>query len=312
MEIAPGRHAVLFIFSVTVLFLAGCSPAYKGNLFKLDLPDDCPGNEEALTRDRTDPLTAGQDQLRCALQAVRNMQPPERQPRAHEALTASRICSLLAESSPAGAAGDERRKSLAWEGVAWAKYSMGTGLAIDPATSYYYSINLGIAVRDSILTAMKYLGRLQRHLGRAVREAPELDSGGPLRTMGYLLIKAPPWPAGIGDPEKGIEMLRKAVEQFPDYPPNRIYLARGLWEADEDEDSALEIAKAAADSLRAGSWGIRHQAWIRDLSDLLNQIGNQDAADEILSGLDSGSTAPTGTDAANQAGGNSGLSPSVP
>lgn len=312
MEIAPARLVILVIASVTITFLSGCSPAYKGNLFKLDLPAQCPGVEDALTQFRTNPLTASEDQLRCALQAVRNLQPPERQPRAHESLTASWLCSLLAESSPTGSTGDERRKSLAWEGVAWAEYAMGTGLAIDPATSYYYSINLGIAVRDSILTAMKYLGKLQRHLGRAVREAPELDNGGPLRTMGYLLIKAPPWPAGIGDPEKGIEMLRKAVEEFPDYPPNRIYLARGLWEADEDEDSALEIAKAAADSLKTRNWGIRHQAWIRDLRDLLDQIGNQDAAAGILSGLDSDSSESALIDTEERTGGNSGATPSLP
>lgn len=285
MEIAPGR--LFSVISFVTLFSAGCSPAYNGNLYVLDLPENCPASiDEALAPVNIDPLNASAAQMSCALQAIRNLQPPDRLPKPEESLEASKICLVLAESSISGRSGAKRRKELGWEGVEWAQYAMRTGIYSNPATSYYYSVNLGVAVRDSIMTAMRYMTRLHLNLERAVREAPETDYAGPLRTLGYFLIKAPAWPAGPGDSEKGLEMLEKAASLFPDYPPNQIYVARGYWESEEDDETAMEGVKAAIRLLKSRKWGLRHNAWVLDLKDLLvDMLGEQETA-VMMSGLE--------------------------
>ena len=188
---------------------------------------------------------------------------------------------------------------------------MGTGLAIDPATSYYYSINLGIAVRDSILTAMKYLEDFSATLAGPCARRRNSTAAGPCDHG----LPPDQGPAVAGRNRRSRKGNRDAsARQSSSFrlsaEPDLSCRASG--KPTRTKDSALEIAKAAADSLRAGSWD---QA--PGLDSRPERSSEPDwqpgcCGRKILSGLDSGSTAPTGTDAANQAGGNSGLSPSVP
>ena len=64
---------------------------------------------------------------------------------------------------------------------------------------------------------------------------PDVSSAGPYRVLGMVYLKAPPWPRGIGDGDKALELLQEAVRRSPEYPLNRIFYARALWEV-EGED----------------------------------------------------------------------------
>ena len=277
-----------------ILLMAGCSPSYSGNLYKLNIDNSCPTSvEKALAPINVDPILSTSEQMSCALQTIRNLRPPHRSPKGHESLAAAKLCVVLAESSPDTREGNVRRGELGWEGVAWAEHAMRTGSFQDAATSYYYSICLGVAVRNSIMAAMRYMDKLHMHLKRAVRESPNLDHGGPLRTLGYFKIKAPAWPVGPGDAEEGLEMLQTAAERFPDYPPNQIYVARGYWEGDDDDEQAMEGIKAAVELLKKRNWGLRHDAWVRDLKDLVTDMLDEEEALQLMSGLE---PAPPQTD----------------
>lgn len=281
MEIArPDRLLVRVTWAVMLFAIAGCGPAFKGRLTRLDLPESCPGTiEDALAPVNTDPVRATEAQLSCALNAVRMMRPPH----AFESLEASKICAVLAEGSPNTDEGNKRRRDLAWEGVAWAEHAMATGAYSDSASSYYYSVNMGLAVVDSIMTAMKNLGKLHRNVERSLSLDPDIDEGGPLRTLGYLLIRAPAWPTGIGDPDRGLILLEQAVTLYPAYPPNNLYMAKGIWEAEEDEESARPFLDEAVDQMRTHNWGVRHEAWSRDLRNLINDMYEGEEAADLIS-----------------------------
>ncbi len=283
MEIARGKVLAQLTFGIFLFALTGCGPAFKTRLTPLNLPESCPSTlEDALAPVNTDPTRASEAQLSCALDAVRKMRPPH----AVESLEASKICSVLAEARPNTDEGNKQRIALAWEGVRWAEHAMATGAFIDPASSYYYSINLGLAVADNIGAAWKNLKNLNRNIERAVSMDPDIDEGGPMRTLGYLLIRAPAWPTGIGDPERGLILLEQAATLYPKYPPNQIIRARGVWEAEEDEEVAMFHIREALDLLRTHDFGVRQDAWKRALRRLIEDVAGDEAADEMMSELE--------------------------
>ena len=293
MEVKTIRILPFFTAIFSILLFGGCSPAYRGNLYKLDVPETCPSSvEDALAPMNVDPLTAALPQLSCALQTIRNMKSPGTRPDGHDSLLASKICVVLAESSCAGEEGARRTRELGWEGVGWAEHAMRTGLLYNAATSYYYSINLGVAVRDTIMAAMRYMNKLHHHLKRAARETPEIDHAGPLRTLGYFMIRAPAWPIGPGDSEKGLKLLLKAARLYPEYPPNQIYLARGFWEGEEDDEAAMEGVKAAIKLLKRKNWGLRHHAWVLDLKSLLVDMLDEGEVAKMIAGLETATPLP--------------------
>lgn len=283
MEVAPGKILKQLSWGIVLFAVTGCGPAFKGRLTELDLPDNCPvAIEDALAPVNTDPIRATEAQLSCALQAVRNMYPPL----AAESLEASKICAVLAEACPDTPEGNRRRHALAWEGVDWAEHAMATGAYIDPASSYYCAINIGLAVSDTIMAAMKNLSKLNRHIERALIMDPDVDEGGPLRTLGYLLIRAPAWPTGIGDPDRGMILLEQAVTLYPAYPPNHIIMARGFWEAAEDEEIAMFHIREAIDLLRTRNFGVRHGTWKRDLRKLISDVAGDGEAEALMAEVD--------------------------
>lgn len=280
MEIA--HRIVLSFVALSACFLTGCGPAFGGKLYVLESLDSCPDNlEDALAPVHTDINRSSMSQLSCALSAIRGMKPPL----AAASLQASQLCSVLAESSPEGDAGTARRHSIAREGVAWAEYAMATGALLEPESSYYYAVNLGLAVSDTIMKAMRSLGKLHKHMVRALKMDPDIDFGGPRRLLGYFLTRAPGWPMGPGDPDRGMELLEEAVVLFPDYPLNHLYHAKGLWEAQEDAEAALDQIEQTIDLLKAENWGIRRYVWIKDIRKLAEDIVGPEKAATIMARL---------------------------
>lgn len=97
------------------------------------------------------------------------------------------------------------------------------------------------------------------------------DSGGPHRLLGTLYARAPAPPVAVGDPEKAVTHLQKAVALAPDYPPNQMYLAEALI-ADErypDAEAAIQTTrKLLADS----KWDKRRAAWKDALSKIERKL----------------------------------------
>ena len=89
---------------------------------------------------------------------------------------------------------------------------------------------------------------------KAAKTDPWIDQGGPLRAVGAILIKSPPWPAGVGDTDEGLDHLRQAVLLFPVHPANRYYLGLALV-ADRQKDAAKKEFEEARRLCQDARWG---------------------------------------------------------
>jgi hypothetical protein len=128
------------------------------------------------------------------------------------------------------------------------------------ACDYALAIALGQQARDRPATAERGLPLMVDALDRAARADPSVDRGGPERLKAVLLLRAPGWPLGPGDPEGALAPARAAAARFPDFPPNQLALGEAL----------------AANGDRAGA----RAAWTRarDLARDLASRGDPDAA----------------------------------
>ena len=122
-----------------------------------------------------------------------------------------------------------------------------------PMVSYFYALNLGLILKEKGLLELSKLPVIHKSLLCAVKK-PELDNAGPLRVLGFLYLKAPSWPQGIGDLDKALKYLKQAVETGSDFPENYIFYAEALIE-NENKDKALEMLKKAESLLDDEKWG---------------------------------------------------------
>ena len=141
----------------------------------------------------------------------------------------------------------------------------------DPTASYYYALNLGVIINDTGLDAFKKISDLTKHLKRAAASVPQLDDGGPVRVLGMVYLKAPPWPLGPGDTEKALELLRNVVKKYPMNPLNHLFLAEALIKDGDgkEADEELDIAENLASN---GKWGDYRDRWLNESEALRKKI----------------------------------------
>lgn len=120
-----------------------------------------------------------------------------------------------------------RREALAGEAVAAGERCEQIAPET-PRCDYALGIALGMQVRERPATLRKGLAQMVTLLRRAATTDPALDHGGPDRVLALLLLRAPGWPLGPGDPEEGLSAARRAVGRDPGYAPNQLALAEAL------------------------------------------------------------------------------------
>ena len=140
----------------------------------------------------------------------------------------------------ANAASRQAAAEAAVETVQWCARTAPS----EPACSYWLGVALGVQARERPSTALSALPRMVEAFERAAAAAPGLDHGGPDRALALLLVRAPGWPAGPGDAERGLEHARKAVGLDGEYPPNLSALAEAL-SATGSEEEGREVAARA-------------------------------------------------------------------
>jgi len=250
-----------------LLFLTGCAeiPQDRVSFGRLS---DCPKLTASSLAESQDQLNASTDThtLACALTFLRGSKSPE----LRRTALGSRLCLHLAERE----FDPEKREKLAAEGVSLAEAALALGGDNDGAVHYYLATNLGLMVREHVALAMDNLERLERELKRAVALNPGLDDGGPLRVLGALYLKAPAWPSGIGDIDKALELLRQAVNEYPDHPLNHLFYAQALWEDDNDAYAAQIKTELALGLklLEEGDWGYRKIPWQKEFEAFQQEI----------------------------------------
>lgn len=132
----------------------------------------------------------------------------------------------------------------------------------NPECDYRLAIALGQQARERSSTGKDALGRMVALLNGVIASAPSLDSAGPHRMLALVLLRAPSWPVGPGDPEEALGEARAAVQLFPNAADNQLALAEALAangdpaQARSAYSRALVLATAAraAGDLDAPRW----------------------------------------------------------
>jgi tetratricopeptide (TPR) repeat protein len=125
----------------------------------------------------------------------------------------------------------------------------------DPECDYRLAIALGQQARERTSTGQDALGKIVDLLHRAIARAPDLDSAGPHRVLALVLLRAPSWPLGPGDPEAALAEARAAVRRFPDAPDNQLALAEALAASGMRDEARAAYARALALATAAQSRG---------------------------------------------------------
>ncbi len=120
---------------------------------------------------------------------------------------------------------------------------------------YWLAAALGLQARERSATAKDALPRMTDLLRRAARTDPSIDHGGPHRLLATVLLRAPTWPLGPGDPEGALPEAQAAVRIAPDFPPNQLVLGEALRKNDRAAEARSAYSKARRLAMDAAARG---------------------------------------------------------
>ena len=133
---------------------------------------------------------------------------------------------------------------------------------------YWYALTVGLLADADRAYGLTAVGEMDVALRRAIELDERYDYAGPVRVRGILLLRAPAPPVSIGSSRKGLRLLQHAVELYPNYPENMLYLA----EAFRDNKRNLEAREVLNKVISAPLWPDRQ----------LESVGWQAAAQKLL------------------------------
>jgi hypothetical protein len=131
------------------------------------------------------------------------------------------------------------------------------------ACLYSHGVALGLEARMHPTSAGELLKSMLNSLNSADAADPNYDNAGPSRVKALVLIRAPGWPLGPGDPDAGVVSARRAVQLQPQYPPNLIALGEALSKTD-DAAGARDAYGKARDAAQALPPGADRDGWVRE------------------------------------------------
>jgi hypothetical protein len=138
-----------------------------------------------------------------------------------------------------------RRDRLATEAVQICQWCVRRA-ADSIECTYRLALAIGQQARERSSTALDGLKRMMPLLEQVIARAPTLDAAGGYRVMALVLLRAPGWPTGPGDPDAALEQARKADARVPDEARNLLALAEALAATDQQEEARSVYARAEA------------------------------------------------------------------
>jgi tetratricopeptide (TPR) repeat protein len=132
----------------------------------------------------------------------------------------------------------------------------------DSGCKYRLAIALGQEAREHPAQGKDAVNHMVDLLRQAITAQPALDDAGPHRVLALVLVRAPSWPAGPGDPEAGLDEARKAVATTPDAAENQLALGEALAANGSMPEAHAAYAKAA--QLAASSKSPDANGWQKD------------------------------------------------
>ena len=112
------------------------------------------------------------------------------------------------------------------------------------ACLYAHALALGLNAREHPASAGTILRDMLENLTRADEADPNYDSAGPQRVRALVLLRAPAWPLGPGDPQEALVAAQRAVARRGDYPPNLLALAQAQAATADSKAAQATYAKA--------------------------------------------------------------------
>ena len=144
-----------------------------------------------------------------------------------------------------------RRAVLATEAVQACQWCVERSSSSIPC-KYRLALAIGQQARERPSTGVDAAPRIVALLEEVIAADPLLDFAGGHRVLGLLLLRAPGWPTGPGDPEAGLDHARRADSLVPDHPDNLLVLGEALAatgstaEARQAYQRAEKLARARA------------------------------------------------------------------
>lgn len=114
----------------------------------------------------------------------------------------------------------------------------------DVGCLYGRAVALGLEAKEHPTRAPSILNDMLASLERAEALEPSYDNAAPARVQALVLIRAPGWPLGPGDPERGLAAARRAADLRPAYPPNLLALAEAQAKQGAVADARASYARA--------------------------------------------------------------------
>ena len=136
------------------------------------------------------------------------------------------------------------------------------------ACLYYQGVALGLEARAHPLRANELLKNMLDSLSAAEALDPGYDKAGPERVKAMVLVRAPGWPLGPGDPDAGLAAARRAVQLQPQHPPNQLALAEALSKTG-DASGAREAYSRARDLAKALPPSADREDWLKQAKQAL-------------------------------------------
>ena len=121
--------------------------------------------------------------------------------------------------------------------------------------TYRLALAIGQQARERSSTALDGLKRMMPLLEQVIARAPTLDAAGGHRVMALVLLRAPGWPTGPGDPDAALEHARKADALVPEDAQNLLALAEALAATDQPEEARKTYARVEAIARAAATAG---------------------------------------------------------
>jgi hypothetical protein len=114
------------------------------------------------------------------------------------------------------------------------------------ACLYGRGVALGLEARAHPAQAVTLLSDMLATLARAESIDPTYDEAGPARVQALVWVRAPGWPLGPGDPERGLAAAERAAALRSEYPPNWLAVAEAQAKTGATADARASYARARA------------------------------------------------------------------